>query len=69
LEIFSSGADPNVATPIATRDLGKPAVVNGECDVDITPTVNALASGSYIATVSAVGSGGSSRSNAAPFTK
>ena len=69
LEIFTSGANPNVATPIATQDLGKPPVVNGDCDVDITQTVNALASGSYIATVSAVGTGGSSRSTAASFTK
>lgn len=24
LEIFANGADPNVATPVATSDLGKP---------------------------------------------
>jgi hypothetical protein len=69
LEIFTAGANPNTATPVATQNLGKPAVVNGECDVDITQTVNGLATGSYIATVKAVGSSGSSRSNTAPFTK
>jgi len=69
LDIFASGANPNTATPIASQDLGKPAVVNGDCTADISPTYNGLAAGSYIATVSAVGSGGSSRSPATPFTK
>jgi len=69
LEIFASGANPNTATPLATQDLGKPPVVNGDCNVDITQTYNALPAGSYISTVSAVGSGGSSRSAAASFTK
>jgi len=69
LDIFASGADPNTATPIATQDLGKPPVVNGDCDVDIAQTYNTLAAGSYNATVSAVGTGGSSRSIATPFTK
>jgi len=69
LDIFASGANPNTATPIASQDLGKPAVVNGECSADISASYNSLAAGSYIATVSAVGSGGSSRSAAASFTK
>jgi hypothetical protein len=69
LDIFASGADPNTATPIASQDLGKPAVVSGDCTADITQTFNALAAGNYIATVSAVGNGGSSRSSATAFTK
>jgi regulation of enolase protein 1 (concanavalin A-like superfamily) len=66
LEIFPASADPSVATPIASRDLGKPGPVNNEIRADITATFWALAPGSYKATVSAVGNGGSSRS--APFT-
>ena len=62
LEIFASGANPNTATPVATRDLGKPPVSSGECDVDVTSTINSLPPGQYIATVTAVGSGGSVRS-------
>jgi regulation of enolase protein 1 (concanavalin A-like superfamily) len=69
LDIFASGADPTTATPIRTQDMGKPPIVNGDCNVDITQTYNALPAGSYISTVSAVGSGGSSRSAAASFTK
>jgi hypothetical protein len=69
LEIFAAGANPQSATPLATQDLGKPAVVNGECTADITNTVNGLAPGNYQATVSAVGSGGSSRSAPATFTR
>ena len=70
LEIFPAGADPTVANPVATRDLGKPAVVSGEIQVDISSTTTALPPGSYIATVTAIGSGGSARSAASPaFTR
>ena len=66
LEIFPAGANPEVANPVATRDLGKPPVVNGECTVDVSATTVALPPGSYIATVTAIGSGGSARSAASP---
>ncbi len=69
LEIFAAGANPATATPIATQNLGKPAVVNGEVTAQVTSTINALSPGNYQATVSAVGSGGSSRSGAATFTR
>jgi len=69
LEIFSAGANPATAMPIATQNVGKPAVVNGEVTLDVTSTINGLSSGNYQATVSAVGSGGSSRSGAATFTR
>ena len=66
LEIFPAGANPLVANPVATRDLGKPPVVNGECTVDVSATTVALPPGTYIATLTAVGSGGSARSTASP---
>jgi len=69
LEVFAAGANPQTATPLATQNLGKPAVVSGQISVDITSTVNGLSPGNYQATVSAVGSGGSSRSTAAAFTR
>lgn len=70
LEVFPAGANPTVANPVATRDLGKPAITNGECRVDITSTTLALSPGSYIATVTAVGSAGSTQSSASPpFTR
>lgn len=69
LEIFTAGANPSTATPVATRDLGKPAPVNGEISADITTTLQPLATGSYIATVSAISSGGSARSAAASFVR
>ena len=69
LEIFAAAADPSTATPIATQNLGKPAVVNGDCTADITSTINALAPGNYRATVAAVGNGGSPRSGPADFTR
>ena len=69
LNVFTAGASPATATPVATRDLGMPTVVNNEISVDITSTVQALPSGSYVATVSAVGSSGASASAPASFTK
>jgi hypothetical protein len=62
LEVFKAGVNPATATPAGTLNLGKPPVVSGQITADIGATVQALASGSYFATVSAVGSAGSSRS-------
>jgi len=70
LEVFPVGADSTVANPVATRDLGKPAISNGECRVDISSTILALSPGTYIATVTAMGSGGSTQSVPSPqFTR
>jgi len=70
LEVFPAGANPYTANPVATRDLGKPAVVNNECRVDIASTILALSPGTYIAALTAVGSGGSAQSAASPqFTR
>lgn len=66
LDIYEQGADPPVATPVATALLGKPVVVDGECRVDITSTVGTLPPGSFIATVTAFGPGGSVQSAASP---
>ena len=66
LEVFTAGADPETATPVQTQDLGKPAIVDGECTADVTGTILSLPSGTYIATVTAVGPGGSARSLPSP---
>ena len=66
LEIFPAGANPLVANPVATRDLGKPPVVSGTCTIDVSATTAALPPGSYIATVTSIGPGGSARSAASP---
>ena len=54
--------DPVTATPVATKDLGKPAPVNNEITVDISDIVDPLSAGSYYAVVTAIGAGGSSQS-------
>jgi regulation of enolase protein 1 (concanavalin A-like superfamily) len=70
LDIFTAGADPNSATPMATQNLGKPSVVNGECTVNIATTINGLPSGTYFATVVAVSPGGTSaRARSANFVR
>ena len=70
LEIFASGANPDTATPVASSDLGKPTPAgNGDITVDRTAFFNALAPGSYIATVSAINSAGKTRGVAVTFTR
>jgi len=63
-------SDPVTASPVATRDIGKPAVVSGEITVDISTLVNPLPAGSYYAIVRATGPGGTTPSTkSANFTK
>jgi len=69
-EVFAAGSDPSVSAPLASQNLGTPAVVNGECSADIRTTIAGLASGSYVATVSAVTAGeGTLRSAPFAFTR
>ena len=64
------GADPVTASPVATRDLGKPTPVGGDISVDISTLVNPLPAGTYKAVVRASGPGGTTASTAsANFTK
>ena len=70
LEVFPFGSETTVANPVGTQDLGKPAIINGEITADVTPTILTLAPGNYVATVTAMGSGGSARSAPSPpFTR
>jgi hypothetical protein len=41
LEFFPAEADPTVANPVATLDIGKPAITNGECKADISSVLAA----------------------------
>lgn len=70
LEVFTLGANTTVANPVATQDLGKPAISNGECRADVSSTILALTPGTYVATVTAVGPGGSAQGAPSPqFTR
>ncbi len=62
LEIFRAGDTPGVSPPVATRNLGKPAVVNNEISVNVATLITPLAPGNYKATVSAVNANGAGRS-------
>ena len=68
-EVFAAGANPATAAALATADLGKPAPIGGEIAVRQDTLFHNLAPGTYLATVSAVGSGGRSRSEAVTFTR
>jgi len=62
--------DAVTASPVATRSLGKPAIISGEISVDISTLVDPLPTGSYYAVVVAVGPGGSTPSSkSAVFSK
>jgi hypothetical protein len=69
LEVFSVAANPNSATPIATQNLGLPAITAGEMTVNVLPTILPLAQGYYIATVAAIGPSGPVRSEAFRFIR
>jgi hypothetical protein len=70
VEIFPQGADPQMANAVAAQNIGKPAMVNGECEADIRAMIQSLSPGNYIATVTAFNGNGSARSTAsAPFTR
>lgn len=69
-EVFASGANPSTATPIATSNLGKPApAANNDITVDRSSFFSALAPAAYVATVSAIGPGGRTRSTTVTFTR
>jgi hypothetical protein len=70
LDVFTAGANPGTATPIASRDLGHPPVINGQCSVDVSAFMQSLPPGQYIATVTAIAPQGSARSAPSPaFTR
>jgi hypothetical protein len=63
-------ADPTTYSPVATKNLGKPAIVSGEISADISTIVDPLPAGSYYAVVVSTGPGGSTPSApSAAFTK
>lgn len=70
LQVYAASANPATATPVATSDLGKPAPAsNGDITVDRATFFSALATGSYIATVTSVGTGGETQSTGVAFTR
>jgi len=70
LDVFRSGANPSSTTPIASSSLGKPTPnANGDITVDRSTFFSALAPATYVATVSAIGSGGESRSTSITFVR
>jgi hypothetical protein len=61
-EVFTAGVNPSTTAPVTSQNVGKPSVVNGQISVNVGSLIQSLASGSYFATVSAIGSAGSTRS-------
>ena len=69
-QVFAGGANPATAVPIASSDLGKPTPDSTKTiTVDRSALFSALAVGNYVATVTAIGPGGSTRSSPISFTR
>ena len=69
-KVFAAGANPATATPITSSDLGKPTpAANNDITVDRSALFNALAPGSYLSTVTAIGPGGQAQSAPATFSR
>jgi len=63
LDVFANGADPNSATPVASSNLAKGTPdANGDITVNRATFFAALAPGTYLMTVSSLGTGGPTRS-------
>jgi len=70
VDVFAAGADPNIATPIATMDAGKPTPdANNNMTVSAPSCFSALAPGNYQLTVSAINADGIGRSSPVAFTR
>jgi regulation of enolase protein 1 (concanavalin A-like superfamily) len=70
LKVFTQGANPNTATPVASSDLGKPApAANNDITVDRAAFFSALPAGNYLATVTAIGPGGQTPSSSVSFVR
>ena len=70
LKIYAATANPATATPIATSDMGKPTPAsNGDITVDRATFFSGLATGTYLATVTAVGASGQTQSDSISFTR
>jgi regulation of enolase protein 1 (concanavalin A-like superfamily) len=70
LRIFAGSANPDTTSALARSSLGKPVPdANGDITVDESTFFSSLAAGSYVATIAAIGSSGSSQSAAVAFSK
>jgi regulation of enolase protein 1 (concanavalin A-like superfamily) len=69
-EVFAAGANPATAVPVVSSNLGKPTPDSTQTiTVDRSALFSALAVGNYVATVTAIGPGGRTRSAAITFTR
>ena len=70
LSVYVSNANPATATPIAQSDLGKPTpAANNAITVNRASFFAALPVGNYLATVTAIGTGGQARSASVVFSR
>jgi hypothetical protein len=70
LEFFPSTASPKAGAGVASQNLGKPATINGQAQVNVSATIQSLQPGTYVAMVTAYGPSGSASSQPSlPFVR
>jgi hypothetical protein len=71
MQVFAASADPEVAQPVMTIDLGVPELTDfGDVNADVAPWMFVLPPGAYVAVIGAISSEGVERSDASPpFTR
>ena len=68
--LFEVALAGSLQTTVLQRDIGKPAIVNGECRVDVSALLSLLPTGSYVAVVRAAApTGPSAPGVSAPFSR
>jgi len=70
IEFFPSATSPKAGAGVASQNLGKPTMINGQCQVNVGATIQGLQPGTYVGMVTAYGPSGSASSQPSlPFVR
>jgi hypothetical protein len=70
IEFFPSTTAPKAGAGIASQNLGKPTMINGQCQANVSTTIQSLQPGTYVGMVTAYGPSGSASSQPSlPFVR
>jgi chitinase len=70
IEFFPSTTSPAAGAGVASQNLGKPTMINGQCQANVSTTIQSLQPGTYVGMVTAYGPSGSASSQPSlPFVR
>jgi chitinase len=70
IEFFPSATSPKAGAGVASQNLGKPTMINGQAQVNVSATIQSLQPGTYVGMVTAYGPSGSASSQPSlPFVR